>query len=287
VLLSPDLSLDMWPLRKELLFGVPHIPARLPDDPAKVGDAVRAWIAATEGTGQVPFIVPVDEPRTPDARKRVRALADLVRSAGGGPGKLRFAVTDTPRPEYGDAIDLYITWKAAHLEGDRHDRWTYNGDPPRAGSMVLDARPPGMRTWGWIAHRWKIPVWYVWDGLYWHDRHNRKKGTPLPGPKLDPTVDSVSFTDPEDHGNFDGVLALPGPDGCRRTLRLASLRRGFQDRALLELAARCDPEATARLAAELVPRALADAPEGRASWPSDEAAWERARQQLLVLASCR
>jgi hypothetical protein len=284
VLLSPDLTVDLWPARKELLFGFPHIPAKIPDDPAKAGEAVRAWIAATEGTGQVPFAIPIDEPRTPDARKRVRALAEVVRGAGGGPGKFRFAVTDSPRPEYGDAIDLYIAWHAAHLAGDRHDRWTYNGGPPRAGAMVLDAQTPGMRTWGWIAHRWKIPVWYVWDALYWHDRHNRK-GAPLPGRAVDPSIDSVSFFDGEDHGNLDGVLALPAADGCRRTLRLASLRRGFQDRALLELAARCDPDATARLAAELVPRALGDAPDGPASWPADEAAWELARRKLLTLAA--
>ena len=286
VLLSPDMAVEVWPARKELLFGFKDIPAWIPEDPTRAGEAVRAWIAATAGTGQVPFAIPIDEPRTPEARKRVRELADAVRAAGGGPNTFRFAVTDSPRPEYGDVIDLYISWNASHLVGDRHDRWTYNGKPPRAGSVVLDTQTPGMRTWGWIAHRWKIPVWYVWDALYWHDRHNRR-GAPLPGRALDPAVDSVSFNDGEDHGNFDGVLALPAPDGCKRTLRLAALRRGFQDRALLELAARCDPAATAKLAAEVMPRALGDAPDdGAPAWPADEAAWELARRKLLELASC-
>jgi hypothetical protein len=234
----------------------------------------------------VPFAIPIDEPRTAEARAKVRALAEAVRAAGGGPRTFQFAVTDEPRPEYGDLVDLYISWNAAHLTGDTHDRWTYNGKPPIAGSMTLDAESPGMRSWGWIAWRWNIPVWYVWDALYWHDRHNRK-GAPPPGRALDPSVDSVSFTDGEDAGNFDGVLALPAADGCQRTLRLASLRRGIQDRALLELAARCDPAATARLAAALVPRALGDAEKsGKPAWPTDEAAWERARRQLLELARC-
>ncbi|MBS1118361.1 MAG: uncharacterized protein H6Q90_589 [Deltaproteobacteria bacterium] len=286
VMLSPDMSVETYATRKDLLAGFPHVPALIPDDPAKVGEVVRAWIAATTGTGAVPFAIPIDEPRTPEARAKVRALAEAVRAAGGGPGTFQFAVTDAPRPEYGDLIDLYISWNAAHLTGDRHERWTYNGLPPIAGAMTLDAESPGTRTWGWIAWRWKIPVWYVWDALYWHDRHNRKGG-PLPGRALDPSIDSVSFTDSEDRGNFDGVLALPAPDGCQRTLRLASIRRGLQDRALLELAARCDPVATARLAADLVPRALGDARKGDPpAWPTDEAAWERARQQLLELASC-
>jgi hypothetical protein len=282
VMLSPDMTVETYAERKELLRGFPFVPALIPSEPAKVGDAVRAWIAATAGTDQVPFAIPIDEPRTPDARKRVRALADAARAAGGG-SKFLFAVTDEPRPEYGDAIDLYISWRAAHLAGDRHRRWTYNGKPPRAGSMVLDTQTPGVRTWGWIAHRWKIPVWYVWDALYWHDRHNRK-GAPLPGRALDPAVDSVSFSDGEDHGNLDGVLALPG---CKRTLRLAALRRGLQDRALLELAAGCNPVATEQLAARIMPRALADAPdEGAPAWPTDEATGELARRKLLELAAC-
>jgi hypothetical protein len=148
--------------------------------------------------------------------------------------------------------------------------------------MVLDAEPPGMRTWGWIAWRWQIPIWYVWDGLYWHDRHNRR-GAPMPGRSLDPRADPVSFDDGEDHGNLDGVLALPG---CRPTLRLAALRRGYQDHALLELAAACNRPAADELAAQLVPRALGDAGD-RPSWPSDEATWEAARQRLIELASCR
>lgn len=284
VLLSPDVHLGWWPARKALLAGVRDLPVVIPTDPGEAGDAVRRWIEATRGTGQVPFSIPIDEPRTPALRAKVVALAAAVRAAGGGPTTFRYAVTDVPRPEYGDLIDLHITLAPKLADAGR--QWTYNGAPPRAGSMVLDAHTPGTRTWGWIGWRWQIPRWYVWDALYWHDRHNRD-GAPLPGRALSPAVDPVSFDDGEDHGNFDGVLALPGPGGCRPTLRLAALHRGQQDRALLELAAACAPEATAALAADLVPRALGDAPAtGKPSWPTDEAAWEQARRRLLELASC-
>ena len=281
VLLSPDVHLEDLPARRASFAGLHDVPVWISDDPALAGDQVRGFIAAFAGTGQVPFAIPIDEPRTPAARQKVRALADVVRAAGGGPTTFRFAVTDAPSPAYGDAIDLYISPRAAHLQGDRVARWTYNGAPPSAGAMVLDAEPPGMRTWGWIAWRWQIPIWYVWDALYWHDRHNRK-ATPLPLRALDPRRDPVSFDDGEDHGNFDGVLALPG---CQPTLRLAALRRGFEDHALLELAAACDRPATERLAAQLVPRALGDA-HGAPAWPSDDAAWDAARRQLIAIASC-
>jgi len=89
------------------------------------------------------------------------------------------------------------------------------------------------------------------------------------------------------------VLALPGDDAmpCKPTLRLAALRRGMQDRALIELAAKCKPDDTAKLVEQMVPRALGDVPgkrvpgDGSPSWPSDDAAWESARKKLLELAA--
>lgn len=284
VTLTPDLPLSAWPARRELLGDFPYVPVKL--DQEHAADDVRGWIAATQGSGHVPFAIPIDEPRKKEAVERVVKLAQTVRDAGGGPGKFLYAVTDSPRREYGDLIDLYIT-----LTPKRTDtgRWTYNGAPPRAGAFVLDATPPGPRTWGWLGWRWNIDVWYVWDALYWHDRHNRK-GAPLPGRAFDIKVDATSFNDGEDHGNLDGVLALPGDaqTPCRPTLRLAAIRRGMQDRALLELAARCHPEETKSLVDELIPTALGDAPtRGLPAWPTDEAPWEDARRRLLELAACK
>ena len=290
VLLSPDLKLDWWPERNGVFDGITDIPVNISRDPKIAAEEVRAWVAAMQGTGKIPFSIPIDEPRDAAHRAKVRELSAAVRAAGGGPTTFRYAVTAAPHPELGEAIDLYISMSAAHLTGDRHARWTYNGAHPYAGSMVLDAITPGTRTWGWIGWRYAISTWYVWDALYWHDRHNRHHD-PLPGRTLDPRVDPISFDDGEDHGNLDGVLALPAPAGCQPTLRLAQLRRGLQDRQLLELAAKCEPAGTAKLAAELVPTALADANGGKPSaakpsWPTTEAPWELARRKLLALAAC-
>ena len=289
VLLSPDLPIDAWPARSQLLVGAPDIPAVISDDPARVGDEVRAWIEATRGTGQVAFAIPIDEPRDPAARERVHVLADAVHAAHGGSRRFRYAVTAAPSADLLGRINLYIAAGAAHLEGDTVQRWTYNGRPPEAGAMVVDAAEPGMRTWGWIAWRYQIPTWYVWDALYWHDRHNRK-GAALPGRALDVTRDAASFDDGEDHGNLDGVLALPGDatTPCRPTLRLAALRRGLEDRALLDAAFACDPDATKALAAKLIPRALGDAHGAAGSppaWPTSDFAFEDARRDALLLAA--
>jgi hypothetical protein len=284
VMLSPDLPLAAWPARRELLAGFPFIPVKLDKD--HVADDVKGWIAATKDSGQLPFAIPIDEPRKPEARAKVKALSQQVRDAGGGPTTFLYAVTAEPHAELGDAIDLYIT--LAPKQTDTFPRWTYNGAPPRAGSFVLDALAPGPRTWGWLAWKWRIPLWYVWDALYWHDRHNRK-GAPLPGRSFDPSVDATSFDDGEDHGNLDGVLALPGSKTapCLPTLRLAAIRRGQQDRALIELAAKCKPDETEALVHSLIPTALGDAPvKGRPAWPTDDAEWEKARVKLLELAAC-
>ena len=283
VLFSPDVHLDWWPERRHLLSEARDVPVWIPRDPTKAGAVVRKWIEETKGTGQVPFTIPIDEPRSPEKKRKVLELARVVRDAGGGPNTFRYALTDDHRALYGELIDLYISLNAKRE--DQFPRWTYNGAPPHAGSMVLDAETPGTRTWGWIAWRWNIATWYIWDAIYWHDRHNRW-GLPLPGRQLDPSVDPTSFNDGEDHGNFDGVLVLPKEGGCQGTLRLAAMRRGFQDKALLSHAARCAPKETERLAADVVPRALGDAPKGSPrSWSSDENAWERGRRRLLKLAS--
>lgn len=286
VLLSPDIHPEWWEARKALMTEVRDVPVWIPRDAAGAAEATRFWVAQFAGTGQVPFTIPVDEPRTVGKQQQVWTLAGAVRAAGGGASTLRYAVTDNIRPDrYGTLIDLYITLYAKR--DDHLPRWTYNGAPPHAGSFLLDGESPGARTWGWIAYRWNIGLWYVWDALYWHDRHNRA-GAPLPGTPLVPLADPVSFNDGEDHGNFDGVLALPQPGGCQRTLRLAAIRRGQHDKALLELAAFCDRAATDALAARMVPRALGDAPKGsRRSWSADESDWEQARRELLAIASCQ
>lgn len=283
VLLSPDIHPEWWETRKHLLREVHDVPVWIPRDAAGAARATQFWRAQFAGTNQVPFTIPVDEPRSAAKYRQLWTLASTVRAFGGG--VLRYAVTDDIRPDrYGDLIDLYITLYP-RLD-DTKTRWTYNGAPPHAGSFLLDGESPGARTWGWIAWRWKIGLWYVWDALYWHDRHNRK-GAPMPGTPLVPGTDPVSFDDGGDHGNFDGVLALPRPGGCQATLRLAAIRRGLQDKALLELAASCDRAATEALAARMVPRALGDAPKGsKRSWSDNESDWERARRQLLSIATC-
>jgi hypothetical protein len=287
VLASTTLEAADWPRYRERLQGARYIPVQMSADESSTGIAtiVTDWIALTKGSNQIPFAIPIDEPKRAAAAK-VQNASSNVRRSGGGKNTFMFAVTADPLAEFGD-VDLYFSLhtkrgQAAQL-GTK--MFTYNGRPPLAGSMVVDAAPLSTRTWGVIGYRWDIELWYLWDVLYWHDRHNRDrskdvKGQPL-GRALDESTDSRSFQDREDGGNLDGVMAYPDKvGGCLPSLRLKQLRRGLFDRALLE-SSNCNDFAN-RVAEKLMPVALGDAQEGATpAWSSDEAVWATARSELL------
>ena len=271
VIASPELTADTWDARRAQVAGLRYVPVLLPREPEAIAVEVPAWIARTAGTGMVPFTIPIDEPRTDEARAKVRTVSAIVRAAGGGPERFLYAVTAGPHPGLGDAIDAYIAPTAVRGGVPAGTQaWTYNGSPGWAGAMVVDAADGTMRSWGWLGFVHDVPLWYVWDALYWRDRHNRGRDR---APVHDLLTSSITFDDGEDHGALDGVLVYPGP---RPSLRLAQLRRGLQDRLLLEaVAARRGRDAALAIARTVVPAA------GPPRWPADDAAWERLRVQLL------
>ncbi len=300
VLAATTLTAAQWPQYRSQFVGAQYIPVRMRslDDAAQVQQIVQDWIAASKDSGQVPFAIPIDEPRTTEQRAAVQRGAELIRQYGGGAGRFLFAVTDDPQPSYRDLVDLYFTlWvKRGQATTVGKPIWTYNGRPPGAGAMVVDAAALSVRTWGVIGFRYNIDLWYIWDGLYWHDRHNRNRnldGTGDPrrldnrnrGRTLQANTDAMSFLSKDaDVGNLDGVIAFADPTtGCTPSLRLKQLRRGLFDRALLQ-AANCDGTGD-RIAAALVPTALGDAPRnGSPAWSSDLNVWAKARQTLLQAA---
>jgi hypothetical protein len=216
----------------------------------------------------------------PGEKERAHEIAETIGRSGGGRPRLLRAVTDEVSPIYGDAMDVYISPRnipsAESLHAPSGERfWTYNGKPPAAGSMVLDAEGSALRTWGWIAERYHVELWYAWEGLYFSDRYNH-------GGPTDVLHDAITFDERRhggtDFGNGDGVLAYPGP---LPSLRLKILRRGLQDRLLLEeLSALGGGETALAIARRVIPAALGEA-NGTAGWPRDEVGWERARGEVL------
>jgi hypothetical protein len=255
------------------------------DARARAAD-VAAWIDFFRGRPQLPFTFMIDEPDE-EERALVREHGLEIRAAGGGAPRLLYAVTDQARPIYRGAVDVFVSPASipppeGYGPGVRF--WTYNGRSPSAGNMTIDKPGTALRTWGWIAERYSVELWYAWEGLYFTDRYNRATGpTDLMNQPLNYDERRRGG---EDFGNGDGLLAYPGP---LPSLRLKALRRGLTDRLLLRRLAGCGAEGrdqAAAMARELVPRALAEA-KGEQSWPDDEVAWEAARQHLLDAISTR
>lgn len=279
--LAADLLPARFDARKSFVRDVDYWPVALDisSDEAIERD-VRRWLELFEGSPVTPFAIPIDEPHTNEARLRARHIAEVVKRAGGGRPRFLCAVTDVWSPVYGDSMDLFFSPAnfpdIAAKRAPRGERYfTYNGRPPGAGSMILDTNGVALRTWGWIAERYGIDLWYAWEGLYFSDRYNQGGPTDV---RSDPITFDERSRGGTDFGNGDGLLAYPGP---LPSLRLKALRRGLQDRLLLRELAACGGGTTARrIAREAVPRALGEA-EGRPSWSLEEPSWEAARQQVL------
>ena len=279
--LASDLAPARFLARRTFMHDVKYWPVAIDStsDEAIERD-VHRWLDLFRDTGVTPFCVPVDEPRSDEAKQRARHVADVIGRAGGGRPLLLRAVTDAWSPGYGDAFDIYFSpanfpnpARARRATGERF--WTYNGRPPSAGSAILDTDGIALRTWGWIAERYDIELWYAWQGLYFSDRYNH-------GGPTDVIHDALTFDERSrggsDFGNGDGVLAYPGP---RPSLRLKALRRGLQDRLLLRALAACGAAGSARrIAKRMMPRALGEA-RAKLGWSLAEPVWESARSELL------
>jgi hypothetical protein len=279
--LAADLPPSRFEARRRFIHDVKYWPVAIDvSSDRAIEDDVRRWLELFRGSSVTPFAIPVDEPSTTEARLRARHIAEVIRRAGGGRPSLLCAVTDTWSPLYGDSMDVYLspasfpkTASARAATGERF--WTYNGRPPAAGSLILDTDGVALRTWGWIAERYDVPLWHAWEGLYFTDRYNHGGPTDV---LRDPLTFDERTRGGSDFGNGDGILAYPGP---LPSLRLKALRRGLQDRLLLRELAKCGGANKARsIVRQMVPRALGEG-QGHPSWSLDEPAWESARLQVL------
>ncbi len=280
VLLAADLSPARFEPRRSFVHDVRFWPVAIDtSSDLAIADNVHRWLELFRGLSATPFAIPIDEPKTLAQKQNARHIADVIGLAGGGRPALLRGVTDVASPVYGDAIDVFLSPKNLPADADAKRSgqrfWTYNGKPPEAGSMILDTDGAALRTWGWIAYRYDVELWYAWEGLYFTDRYNGGRAN-------DVTRQPITFDERSrggtDWGNGDGVLVYPGP---LPSLRLKALRRGLQDRLLLQELEGCgQADLSRRLARRVVPRALNEAA-AVAAWPTDETVWERARNEIL------
>jgi hypothetical protein len=279
--LAADLAPARFEARRRFVHDVKYWPVAVDTSSDEtIARDVRTWLELFRGTGVTPFAIPVDEPRSAPEKRRARHIAEVIGDSGGRRPQFLRGVTDFAAQAYGGTMDVFLspanfasTAPARETPGERF--WTYNGRPPAAGSMILDTDGVALRTWGWIAERYDVELWYAWQGLYFSDRYNH-------GGPTDVVHDPITFDERSrggtDWGNGDGLLAYPG---ALPSLRLKALRRGLEDRLLLrELSACGGARIAQRIVRRMVPRALGDAHAAQ-SWSIEEPVWEHARQEVL------
>lgn len=187
----------------------------------------------------------------------------------------------------------YNITAAGERQAAGYEVGTYNGHRPGAGTALIDDDAIAMRSWGWIAFKHNIDLWYYWDVAYWSDVHNDGQQTDVWNDPL--TFDGRS-SDWENLGNGDGTIFYPGEDqiypsgnraikGPISSIRMKNWRRGLQDYEYLYLATQAGYSSEVnQIIAEIIPSVLSDAAGlSTKSWPSRSAPWEKARQNIRDL----
>jgi hypothetical protein len=239
------------------------------------------------------FLYAIDEScESPRAADWKRALAGhpplrpvaVAQTCGDPPDRQAADIAMLPAPSFSRA-----TPAAARAAGRR--AFIYNGVLPGTGTMLLDADPRGLVANGWIAAAMAIERWFYWESTFWDDDNRGGHGP------IDPFVTAESFHNRDgDAALGDGLVLYPGrqqrqfaasslgTDAVFPSIRLKAIRRGIQDAGLIALAAREQPEETARLIARALPAALDEADPARpASWETAPLSFEAGRAALRAL----
>ena len=206
---------------------------------------------------------PVDEPTSTSAERQAERLARTLHKASARVGyRAKFFLTDDPRPTSLQALlpanrflwDDVDIWCVRYyyffgrvpilrqLQAKGRQVWWYpyfNSSVAKLPNFVIDKPLADQRVWGWLMYQWNV------DGmLYWGvNRWSAASG----GGSRDPYKNPLSFRYSDGRvANGEACLIYPGyypryglDDRSAppvSSLRLESLRDGFQDREYLLLA---------------------------------------------------
>ena len=226
------------------------------------------------------------------------------------------AMANTPSldiPTSGAGFGITSEWEngLAALRADPSKRFfMYNGSRPGSGSFATEDDGVALRELAWGHYKKGVDRWFYWESTYYvnfqcYGYHDPRSQTNLF--QQAQTFGCYGYDDESlgeagwNYFNGDGVLFYPGTDtrfpdesygvsGPLASLRLKMWRRGIQDVDYLTLAASVNPERTAEIVDEMVPKVLweygvedpGDPTWVRTdiSWSTDPDDWEAARAEL-------
>lgn len=284
----------------------PRTAALLPRDPQRWSQELkrwegevlrRGWLARPEATQWIVFINSLDEPRHASMLESIRRYGELIDAAGLADRRHVSMRIDGPFAQNAEgwsdrrivedlagAVDLWcacggtpwIPWSllSSLREDDPHEGLMFyasnSAGEPATPPLVLDAELTHARAWGWVIRRYGLAGALNWEVDF------------RPGCAQDPLCSTYGL-------NSDANLFYRGEELGRATdepiasMRLKMLRRGAEDAALVSLLEARDAEAARALLERMVPEAMGDGHdhEGPGSWPTEGAAYDRARDEIL------
>lgn len=183
--------------------------------------------------------------------------------------------------------------------------YMYNAHRPASGSLATEDDGIALRELAWGQYKKHINRWFFWETTYYNNYQGGTGQTNVFEQAM--TFGGNTGTDPVlgqtgwNYSNGDGVLFYPGTDllyptdsynvlGPFASLRLKYWRRGVQDVDYLNMAASIDPNTTANIVNQTVPKVLWDYGvdnnndptyvHAAMSWSNNPNVWEAARAQL-------
>jgi len=205
--------------------------------------------------------------------------------------------------------DLYQAAADTYINDPDKCFYVYNGGRPATGSFAIEDDGVALRVIPWAQFKMNVDRWFYWQATYYvnYQCYGYVDEAQV---NLFQQAQTYGCYDNDDESlgetgwnyfNGDGGLFYPGTDtrypedsygmmGPFASLRLKHWRRGIQDVDYLTLAAEIDPERTAGIVNEMVPKVLweygVEDPDDPSwvrtdiSWSTAPDVWEAARAEL-------
>ena len=239
------------------------------------------------------FFQGLDEPSTAEKFAKILKLAEAVHRAS---DRIRFrhdfytAFADGQRviETFDGAVDIWCIsscFYPVRLLAERQRRgeeaWFYQGAEPWVGAENLDNEALGLRTWAWIAWKYRVDCWHNWCAGRWHDSENI-----FLWPQNGRTRQAW-------RPNSNGVMIYPGApfgvDELFGSIRLKAFRRGNTDYEYMVMLKKLGAGKRAdEIVNSVVRRALGEAGGDRkrigtfGDWSHDPDEWAAARRKLAA-----
>jgi hypothetical protein len=201
---------------------------------AEYAHAFRAHFDERGWTRPRLFAYVIDEPDFGSYPKLPGLVGDYGRALHEAHAGIDHLVTVAPRSDLLGTVDIWATWGAGYVPDRMAQRqragehaWFYQQHEPFVGGNCVNDEGLAMRSWPWIAWRYRVDGIFLWVGNFWNE---------------DPYRQAVNWDD-DLLGN--GVLFYPGHllptigfpavDGPIASLRMKALRRGLLDYEYFEL----------------------------------------------------